>query len=59
MQDNIEKRVLRMNREAVMDLFRSCGFVDAHGHSLENCVDFIDLVDEVCSRDDDNEDTAA
>ncbi|MNH39329.1 hypothetical protein MF265_18260 [Serratia marcescens] len=59
MQDNIEKRVLRMNREEVMDLFRSYCFVDAHGHQLENCVDFIDLVDEVCSRDDDNEDTAA
>ncbi|HFD2062265.1 TPA: hypothetical protein ACF2D8_003141 [Serratia marcescens] len=59
MQDNIEKRVLRMNREEVIDLFRRYGFVDAHGHPLENCVDFIDLVDEVCSRDDDNEATAA
>ncbi len=47
-QDHESKRFPRLNGkspEEIVELFKNYNFVDDHGHRLDMCQDFIDLVE--------------
>lgn len=42
----VDNRILKLDKDQVIEFFKELNFRDEYGHPLINCTDFLDLVDE-------------